>query len=51
MIDPRYINQNMTDFIAPLAPDQILIIYNAKTLSDDVNFTTFGYTPRNNVTE
>jgi len=51
MIDPRYINQNMTDFIAPLEPDQILIIYNAKTLSDDVNFTKLGYSPRNNVTE
>ncbi|MBO5300439.1 MAG: hypothetical protein J6B51_10270 [Clostridia bacterium] len=51
MIDPRYVNQNLTDYVASLSPDQILIIYNAKTLSDDVNFIKLGYTPRNQVTE
>ena len=47
MIDIRYINQNITDYVSELAPDEIIIIYNAKTLSDDINFLKLGYTPRN----
>lgn len=46
MLDPRYINTNLTDYISELNPDEILILYNAKTLSDDVNFLKLGFTPK-----
>ena len=47
MIDPRYISQNITEYVSALSPDCIIVIYNAKTLSDDTNFIKLGYTPRN----
>lgn len=46
MIDPRYIGQNLTDYISALDPDQIIIIYNAKTLSEDNDFIKLGYSPK-----
>lgn len=45
MLDPRYIKTNLTEYIKALEPDEILILYNAKTLSDDVNFTRLGTAP------
>ena len=46
MLDPRYIKTNLTEYITELDPDEILILYNAKTLSDDVNFTRLGTEPK-----
>jgi len=46
MLDPRYIKTNLTEYITDLNPDEILILYNAKTLSDDVNFTRLGTEPK-----
>ncbi len=46
MLDPRYIKTNLTEYIIALDPDEILILYNAKTLSDDVNFTRLGTEPK-----
>jgi len=48
MIDLRYINDNITDLVNEISPNDVLIIYNAKTLSDDTNFVKLGFTPRNN---
>lgn len=45
MLDPRYIKTNLTDCITSLEPDEILILYNAKTLSEDVNFRRLGTAP------
>lgn len=47
MIDPRYINENLTEYVSSLEPDVVIVIYNAKTLSEDTNFIKLGYTPRN----
>ena len=47
MVDPRYIKTNLTEYITDLEPDEILILYNAKTLSDEVNFTRLGTAPKN----
>ena len=46
MIDPRYISRNLTEYVSDLSPDSIVVIYNAKTLSDDINFIKLGYTPK-----
>lgn len=46
MLDPRYIKTNLTEYILGLEPNEILILYNAKTLSDDVNFTRLGTEPK-----
>lgn len=46
MVDPRYIKTNLTEYIMDLDPDEILVLYNAKTLSDDVNFTRLGTAPK-----
>ena len=45
MLDPRYIKSNLAEYILALEPDEILILYNAKTLSDDVNFRRLGTAP------
>lgn len=42
MIDPRYVKTNLVDFIGNIEPDEILVLYNAKTLSEDVNFVRLG---------
>lgn len=47
MIDPRYISENLTEYVSSLNPDIVIVIYNAKTLSEDTNFIKLGYTPRN----
>ncbi len=46
MIDPRYVKTNLTEYILALEPDEILLLYNAKTLSDEVNFTRLGTAPK-----
>ncbi|MBQ4269965.1 MAG: hypothetical protein IJB97_10005 [Clostridia bacterium] len=45
MLDPRYIKTNLTEYITALEPDEILMLYNAQTLSGDVNFTRLGTAP------
>ncbi len=51
MIDPRYINANLTDYVSELSPDCVIVIYNAKTLSEDTSFIKLGYTPRGSAAE
>jgi hypothetical protein len=43
MLDLRYINKNINDYISQLDPDDVLLIYNAVTFSGDTNITKLGF--------
>ncbi len=46
MLDLRYINKNINDYISQLDPDDVLLIYNAVTFSGDTNITKLGFAPK-----
>lgn len=45
MLDLRYINKNINDYISELDPDDVLLVFNAITFSGDTNITKLGLTP------
>jgi len=46
MLDLRYINKNINDYIAEIAPDDVLLVFNAATFSGDTNINKLGFAPK-----
>ena len=46
LLDVRYLNTNINNIINEINPDEILIMYNAKTFSEDVSISKLGLAPK-----
>lgn len=45
MLDLRYINKNINDYIDELEPDDVLILYNVVTFASDTNVNKLAFAP------